>query len=181
MWFVPHYWGNTSLTIRTDLAPEYAKSQSWDILFDPKYKGRVSVLDGVDDIVPFIAHMIGVDAYSMDEAGWQKVQAKLRELVPHLRFVSADDTALAQGLASGEMVAAMSWRTTFAALNREHKPVAYLNPPGGIFTYVCGLVMHKDPSERGQGAGADRFRAVGRRGAVYTITTSATSPPISRR
>ena len=24
VWFVPHYWGNTSLTIRTDLAPEYA-------------------------------------------------------------------------------------------------------------------------------------------------------------
>jgi len=146
VWFVPHYWGNTSLTIRTDLAPEYAKSQSWDILFDPKYKGRVSVLDGADDVVPFVAHMIGIDAYHMSEADWVKVQAKLRELVPQLRFVSADNTALTQGLASGEIVAAMSWRTTFASLNREHKPVAYLNPPGGIFTYVCGLVMHKDPS-----------------------------------
>jgi spermidine/putrescine transport system substrate-binding protein len=148
VWFVPHYWGNTSLTIRADLAPEYAKSQSWDILFDPKYKGRVSVMDGVDDTVPFIAHMIGIDAYNMSAADWVKVQAKLRELVPHLRFVSSDDTALAQGLASGELVAAMSWRTTFAALHREHKPVTYLNPPGGIFTYVCGLVMHKDPSSR---------------------------------
>jgi spermidine/putrescine transport system substrate-binding protein len=73
VWFVPHYWGNTSLTIRTDLAPEYAKSQSWDILFDPKYKGRVSALDGADDVVPFVAHMIGVDAYTMNEADWQKV------------------------------------------------------------------------------------------------------------
>jgi hypothetical protein len=60
------------------LAPEYAKSQSWDILFDPKYKGRVSVLEGADDGVPFVAHMIRVDAYSMDEADWRKVQAKLR-------------------------------------------------------------------------------------------------------
>ena len=80
MWFVPHYWGNTSLTIRTDLAPEYAKSQSWDILFDPKYKGRVSVLDGVDDTVPFIAHMIGIDAYHMsrrrlDEGAGQAARA----------------------------------------------------------------------------------------------------------
>jgi len=63
------------------------------------------VLDGVDDTVPFIAHMIGVDAYAMDEPGWRRVQAKLKELVPHLRFVSSDDTALAQGLASGELVA----------------------------------------------------------------------------
>ena len=147
VWFVPHYWGNTSVTIRTDLAPEYAKSQSWDILFDPKYKGRVSVLDGVDDVIPFIAHMIGVDAYNMSDADWQKVQAKLRQLLPQLRFVSSDDTALAQGLASGELVAAMSWRTTFAGLNKEGKPVAYLEPKGGMFTYVCGLVMHADANE----------------------------------
>jgi spermidine/putrescine transport system substrate-binding protein len=109
--------------------------------------GRVSVLDGVDDTVPFIARMIGIDAYTMSDSDWQKVQAKLRELVPHLRMVSSSDTDLAQGLASGELVAAMSWRTTFASLHREGKPVAYLNPPGGMFTYVCGLVMHKDPSD----------------------------------
>ena len=175
VWFVPHYWGNTSLTIRTDLAPEYAKSQSWDILFDPKYKGRVSVLDGADDVVPFIAHMIGVDAYHMDEAGWTKVQAKLRELVPQLRFVSADNTALAQGLASGEIVAAMSWRTTFAALNREHKPVAYLNPPGGIFTYVCGLVMHKDPSNEDK-ALALIDAGIADAAAIYMITTMGDEP-----
>lgn len=103
-------------------------------------------MEGVDDTVPFIAHMVGIDAYEMSDADWVKVQAKLRALIPQLRFVSSDDTALAQGLASGELVAAMSWRTTFAALNREHKPVAYLSPPGGMFTYVCGLVMHKNPS-----------------------------------
>jgi spermidine/putrescine transport system substrate-binding protein len=175
VWFVPHYWGNTSLTIRTDLAPEYATSQSWEILFDPKYKGRVSVLDGVDDTVPFIAKMIGVDAYTMDEAGWQKVQAKLRELVPHLRFVSSDDTALAQGLASGELVAAMSWRETFAALNREHKPVAYLTPPGGIFTYVCGLVMHKGPSNE-EKALALIDSSLSDEAAVYTIEHIGNEP-----
>jgi len=146
VWFVPHYWGNTSLTIRTDLAPEYAKSQSWNILFDPKYKGRISVLDGVDDVVPFVAKMIGIDAYTMTDPQWEQVKAKLKELMPQLRVISADNATLEQGLASGELVATMSWRTTFAHLNREHKPVAYLTPPGGIFTYVCGLVVHKDPS-----------------------------------
>src|SRR5471032_690548 len=175
VWFVPHYWGNTSLTVRTDLAPEYAKSQSWDILFDPKYKGRVSVLDGADDVVPFIAHMIGIDAYHMSDADWVKVQAKLRELVPQLRFVSADNTALAQGLASGEIVAAMSWRTTFASLNREHKPVAYLTPPGGIFTYVCGLVMHKDPSNEAK-ALALIDSSLSDDAAVYTITHIGDEP-----
>lgn len=146
VWFVPHYWGNTSITFRTDLAPEYAKKPSWKILFDPKYKGRVSVMEGVDDTVPFIAHMIGVDAYNMTPEQWTKVQAKLRDVIKQVRFVSSDDTQLAQGLASGEIVAAMSWRVTYATLHKEGKPVAYMDPPGGMFTYVCGLVMHKNPS-----------------------------------
>ncbi len=147
VWFVPHYWGNTSITYRTDLAPEYVGHESWDILFDPKYKGRVAVLEGVDDTIPFIAHMIGVDPYNMSDADWQRVQAKLKQLVGQVRFVSSDDTSLAQGLASGELVAAMSWRVIYATLKSEGKPVAYMNPPGGMFTYVCGLVMHKEAKD----------------------------------
>jgi spermidine/putrescine transport system substrate-binding protein len=147
VWFVPHYWGNTSITFRTDLAPEYVKSQSWNILFDPKYRGRVSVLDGVDDTVPFIAHMIGIDPYNMTPAQYEQLKAKLRDVVKQSRLISSEDTALTQGLASGEIVAAMSWRIVYSTLHREGKPVAYMNPPGGMFTYVCGLVMHKDPSD----------------------------------
>src|SRR5262249_30268736 len=124
VWFVPHYWGNTSVTFRTDLAPEYVKRPSWDILFDPKYRGRLSVLEGVDDTVPFIARMIGVDAYKMTDEEWDKVQAKLRVLVKQTRFISSDDTELVQALASGEIIAAMSWRVTYSMLHRENKKVA---------------------------------------------------------
>jgi spermidine/putrescine transport system substrate-binding protein len=144
VWFVPHYWGNTSVTYRTDLAPEYAGHESWNILFDPKYRGRVAVLEGVDDTVPLIARMIGVDAYTMKDADWRRVEAKLRQLVGQVRFVASDETSLAQGLASGELVAAMSWRVTYRTLKAEGKPVGYMNPPGGPFTYVCGLVIARD-------------------------------------
>lgn len=175
VWFVPHYWGNTSITYRTDLAPEYAQNESWNILFDPKYKGRVSVLEGVDDTVPFIAQMMGIDAYNMTDEEWARVQDKLRELVPQLRFVSSDETSLAQGLASGEIVAAMSWRVTYATLKSENQPVAYMNPPGGIFTYVCGLVMHKDAKDRDK-ALALIDSSLSDEAAVYTITEIGDGP-----
>jgi spermidine/putrescine transport system substrate-binding protein len=144
VWFVPHYWGNTSVTFRTDLAPEYVGRDTWDILFDPKYKGRVAVLEGVDDTIPLVAHIVGVDAYNMSDADWQSVQAKLKELVGQVRFISSDETSLAQGLASGELVAAMSWRVIYSRLNAQGLNVAYMEPPGGIFTYVCGLVVSQD-------------------------------------
>jgi len=168
VWFVPHYWGNTSITFRTDLAPEYVGSPSWNILFDPKYKGRVSVLDGVDDTVPFIARMIGVDAYHMTPAQYERVKAKLREVVKQSRLVSSEDTALTQGLASGEIVAAMSWRIVYSTLHREGRPVAYMNPPGGMFTYVCGLVLHKDPANEAK-ALALIDSSLSDAAAVYTI------------
>jgi spermidine/putrescine transport system substrate-binding protein len=143
-WFVPQYWANTSVTYRTDLAPEYVGHESWKILFDPKYKGKVAGLDGVDDTVSLIAKTWGIDVYNMTPDQWKTVQEKLREFVKNARFISSDETSLSQALASGEVVAAITWNQTHASLKREGKPVAFMQPPGGMFTYICGMVMHKE-------------------------------------
>jgi len=143
-WFIPQYWANTSVTYRTDLAPEYVGKESWKILFDPKYKGKIAGLDGVDDTVTLIAKTWGIDAYNMSPQEWTTLQGKLREFVANARFISSDETSLSQGLASGEVVAAITWNQTHANLKREGKPVAYMNPPGGMFTYVCGMVLHAE-------------------------------------
>ncbi len=143
-WFIPQYWANTSVTYRTDLAPEYVGKESWKILFDPKYKGKVAALDGVDDTVTLIAKTWDIDPYNMTPEQWKTVQEKLREFVANARMITSDETALSQGLASGELVAAITWNQTPAALKREGKPVAFMKPPGGMFTYVCGLVLHAE-------------------------------------
>jgi spermidine/putrescine transport system substrate-binding protein len=143
-WFIPQYWANTSVTYRTDLAPEYVGKESWKILFDPKYKGRVAALEGVDDTVTLIAKTWGIDPYNMSPEEWKTLQGKLREFVANARLISSDETSLTQALGSGEVVAAITWNQTPAALKREGKKVAYMNPPGGMFTYVCGLVLHAE-------------------------------------
>jgi len=143
-WFIPQYWANTSVTYRTDLAPEYVGKESWKILFDPKYKGKVAALEGVDDTVSLIAKTWGIDIYNMTPEEWTTLQGKLREFVANARLISTDDTSLTQALGSGEVVAAITWNQTPAALKREGKPVAFMNPPGGMFTYVCGLVLHAE-------------------------------------
>jgi len=82
--------------------------------------------------------------YNMTPAQWETLKGKLRDFVAAARFISADETSLAQGLASGEVVAAITWNQTHANLKREGKPVAYMDPPGGKFTYVCGMVIHAE-------------------------------------
>ena len=71
MW-VPAWWGLTAPTFRTDLAPEYvpAEKHSWGILWDEKYKGRLSMIDSLIDGVMAVAIYSGAkDPFNMVWAG----------------------------------------------------------------------------------------------------------------
>ena len=48
-YFFPTDWGLTSVLYRADLAPEYVGNESWGMLWDPKYKGRLSMADSLID------------------------------------------------------------------------------------------------------------------------------------
>ena len=45
--YIPEDWGQTSMVIRTDLAPEYKdpENQTWTALWDEKYAGRMTISD----------------------------------------------------------------------------------------------------------------------------------------
>lgn len=146
-WFIPQYWASTSVTFRTDLAPEYVSKPSWEILFDPKYKGRIAVLKGVDDTVTLVAKHMGFDPYAMTPEQYEQVKVKLRELVANARFVGSDLTAIAQSLASGEIVASITWSDSYGMMRNEGQQVDFMKPPGGVFNYVCGFVVHKDAKD----------------------------------
>jgi len=53
--WVPIDWGQTSIVYRTDLAPEYVDNETWAILWDPKYKGKLAVFDSLVDGVVIAA------------------------------------------------------------------------------------------------------------------------------
>src|SRR3546814_4959706 len=46
-YLVPFDWGNASVVYRTDIVGEkYQKENSWAILYDPEYRGRLAMFDG---------------------------------------------------------------------------------------------------------------------------------------
>ena len=55
-----------------------------------------------------------------------------------------DETTLEQALASGELVAAMTWNSSAAILKGQGIPVRFANPKEGALTWVCGVMIHKD-------------------------------------
>ena len=137
------WWGLTSVTFRTDLAPEYVDpaTHTWGILWDPKYKGRLAMIDSLIDGVMVAAIYSGAtDPFNMTPAEVAVVKKLMQEQRPLLRFYSNDVTTWNQSLASGELIAAATWNDTILTLKNEGLPVEFMNPKEGPMTWTCGIV-----------------------------------------
>lgn len=144
VWLAPFDWGQTSITYRTDLF-ELEGEESWDMLWDQRYSGRLGSLASGGDAWWCGAIKAGVPMSEIhtDEA-FDKISAVMREQRPLLRTYTDDTTTLEQALASGEMVAAMTWNSSATLLQAEGVPVKFASPKEGALTWVCGLMIHKD-------------------------------------
>jgi len=142
-WFAPFGWGRTSITYRTDLV-DWEGEDSWALLWDERYKGQLAVFDSVDETVFTAAIYAGVDPCNMSDDDLDKVMGLLEQQKQLLRFYAIGESDITQALASGEVVAALTWDSGVAQLKAEGIPVRFMNPKEGVETWSCGLVLMKD-------------------------------------
>ncbi len=144
-YMAPWDWGRTSITYRTDLVDLQGQEESWSLLWDERYKGKIGVFASGGDTWWSTAIYAGVDFNEIaTEASMKKVGDLLRKQRPLIRVYTDDETTLEQALASGEIVAAMTWDSSAVKLKSEGVPVTFANPKEGALTWVCGVMMHKD-------------------------------------
>jgi spermidine/putrescine transport system substrate-binding protein len=138
-YLVPFDWGNTALTYRTDLVPE-EDVQSLQIFADPKYQGRISIGDNVDDAYALASLAIGLtDWTKMTDAQFEEASDFLRKVHENVRVYWSDGASLAQVLASGEVSVAWAWNETSVTMQAEDHPVAMKrDTKEGLSTWVCG-------------------------------------------
>ena len=144
IWMVPFDWGQTSITYRTDIY-ELEGEESWDMLWDKRYSGRLGSLASGGDAwwCGAIKAGVAMEDIATDEA-FEKIAAVMREQRPLIRVYTDDTTTLEQALSSGEMAAAMTWNSSATLLQSEGVPVKFAKPKEGALTWVCGLMVHKD-------------------------------------
>lgn len=143
-WFVPWEWGRTSITYRTDLFDLQGKEESWGMLWDERYAGRLSIINAAEDSWWCAAIYAGVNFKNPSDDDIAKVTALLKKQQDLLRFRQSDSTTLVQALASGEVVAAMTWSDVPTTLLADGIPVKYANVKEGALTWVCGVALAKD-------------------------------------
>ena len=144
-YMIPFDWGQTSVTYRTDMFDLNGEEESWGMLWDERYKGRLGVLASAADTWWCGAIYAGVDFTELStEENFKKVADIMRKQRPLIRMYNDDTTALEQALASGELVAAMTWNSSAVTLKKEGVPVKFAKPKEGALTWVCGAMIHKD-------------------------------------
>jgi spermidine/putrescine transport system substrate-binding protein len=113
---VPWTWGFSGLTYRVGAVPE---PQSWQDILDPKYKGRVSTVDGATNNVGLASIAVGIDPDTMTTAQLQgpikdwllQLKGQIRALAPSIGdqislLVSGDVDYMVVGLTFMDAVAA---------------------------------------------------------------------------
>ncbi|MEO1191103.1 MAG: extracellular solute-binding protein [Pseudomonadota bacterium] len=139
-WFIPIDWGNTSVLYRTDKIEN--PEESWSLLFDEKYKGRIAIGNDVTDTAVIGAIMVGAkNPYEASDEDLNKIRALWQKQKPLVRLFWSDTTELEQAMVSGEVWAGSAWNSSVLALRNAGIPVKYMNPKEGILTWCCGLMM----------------------------------------
>jgi len=140
-YFLPADWGTTALAYRSDEIPE-SEVGSLKIFLDPKYAGRTSIPDNVDDAYSLAFLATGVSDWSnATQEEFENASAWMRQAHQNVRDYWADGASLSQLMSSGEVLIAWAWNEVPVAMQAEGHPVAMnRSTVEGSSTWFCGYV-----------------------------------------
>ena len=133
-YFVPWDWGYTSILYRTDKVP--GGIDSWTALFDPKFKGHISMWDDGPGAVTVATYVKGWDETKLSEQQLAEIEKMWTDQRKLNRFYWTGEPELVQGMAAGEIWVAYAWQGAYNTLLGQGVPVAYAQPKGGRNSWV---------------------------------------------
>ncbi len=137
------WWGLTAITYRTDLVD--LKEESWGLLWDERYAGKLAMFNSLIDGVMVAAIYSGAkDPFNMTPDEVAKVRELMIKQKPLLRYYTNSVTDLEQSMAAGEVVAGASWNDSPLRLSQQGIPVRFMAPKEGAMTWTCGIALMKD-------------------------------------
>ena len=134
-------WGTTGFMYRTDLVKERPRTwREFVNLAKTKYSGKVTVLDGIPEVIGSMLVMLGYSYNSDSRSELDKAKKELLALKPHLLAITS--TEYKQLLESGKAVMSHGWNGDGLAVASK-KPAAYVVAREGGEFWVDSYVIPK--------------------------------------
>jgi spermidine/putrescine-binding protein len=141
---VPFTWGPDPLIYDTTV---FAKPpESWSVLWDAKYKGKISVWDDLSSVY-MAAQLLGYDKpepsqlYNLSDEQLEAVKKKLLELKPNVRKMWSTGGELTNLFQNHEVVAAMGWPLMTNQLRKINFPVGETIPKENTTGWIDHLMI----------------------------------------
>jgi spermidine/putrescine transport system substrate-binding protein len=141
LWGMPYNWGTQPLMFNRDVVG--SDPTSWGALWDPKYKGKVSMFDDAYVTIPMIAlHVGAADPFKMTDAEFEACATALRELRPQVGTIARGFDDAATIYAAGDAVIGYCQNVAIVhTLNGKGKNFGYTFPTEGTPTWIDNAVI----------------------------------------
>ena len=143
--FIPTDFGSTATAYNPEEVPAEDVA-TLDVFKNPKYAGRMTIPDNVDDAYALAYLATGVDNWqNVTDTEFEAASNWLREVHPNLRTYWQDPAELAQLMASGEILVSWAWNETYPTMLEEGRPIAFEREAAeGSSLWLCGYVNMAD-------------------------------------
>ena len=141
---VPFMWGPDPMIYDTTAFPR--PPESWNIFWDPKYRGKISVWDDLSTVY-MAAQVLGYDKpdpsqlYNLTDAQLDAVKKKLLEMKPNIRKMWSTGGELTNLFQNHEVVAAMGWPLMTNQLRKVNYPVGETIPKENTTGWIDHLMI----------------------------------------
>lgn len=134
---VPWGWGTTGIAYRKDLVKE--KPDSWAVFFDERYRGKVTMLDDLRDVIGSFLRLRGRSLNSVDPGDLAGAKRDALKAKLNLRaYVSAPVKAQ---LIAGDVWMAQMWSGDAQQAIADQPALAFVLPKEGSTIFSDALVM----------------------------------------
>jgi len=141
---VPFMWGPDPLIYDTTVFAQ--PPDSWNVFWDPKYRGKISVWDDLSTVY-MAAQVLGFDKpdpsqlYNLTDEQLDAVKKKLLELKPNIRKIWSTGGELTNLFQNHEIVAAMGWPLMTNQLRRINFPIGETIPKENTTGWIDHLMI----------------------------------------
>jgi spermidine/putrescine transport system substrate-binding protein len=133
---IPWQGGQTGIWVDTAKAPEITSIAQ---LFDPKYKGKVTMLTEMRDTVPLVLQSEGIDPNDATKEDWLAAIDKLQQARDSGQIRRFTGNEYTEDLTSGNIVAAIGWSGDGSLIG--NKNAEWRRPTDGCDTFFDQMVI----------------------------------------
>ena len=136
---VPYQWGTTGFGYNSEKTS--GEVDSWEILWDAKYGGKITMLDEMRGLLSAALKLLGYSLNATNESELMAAKRLLLKQKPLLKaYISAPVKSL---LISGEVWLSQLWNGDVFMAQAENKAIKYCIPKEGCEVWADNLVIPK--------------------------------------